>query len=230
VAFTNVAPGTYTYLVTAPDFSFTRKVVVSISGASFSHRIALAPVVAGADVGLRVVLTWGDCQSGTSNLVPCDLDSHITGPSTSESERFHVAYFNESYLGGTDTIAVLDNDATSGLGPETITLRPRIGGVYKYYVHNYTDAADSLSTRLNSARARVDVYRGANLIATFFPPANAQGVLWAVFQVDGTTITPVNEMIRIQDFPIVPGTFLRAADADTDERRAIVQDWTRRRK
>jgi hypothetical protein len=228
--FANISPGTYTYLVTAPGFSFTRKVVVSIDGASLSTRIALAPVVAGDGVGIRVVLTWGDCQGGVSNLVPCDLDSHMTGPGASADDRFHVAYFNASYLSGQDTVAVLDNDATDGLGPETVTLRPSTSGVYKYYVHNYTDAADSLSTRLNSARARVDVYKGTSLIATFFPPANNQGVLWAVFQIDGSTITPVNEMIRIQDFPVVPGTFLRASDADSDERRAIVRDWSRRPK
>jgi hypothetical protein len=208
--FAAIPPGTYTYLVTAPGFSFTRKVVVSIAGLSLSTRVALAPVVGGDMTGLRVVLTWGDCQGGASNLVPCDLDSHVTGPTLSEVDRFHVAYFNGVYRDGSDTVAVLDNDATNGLGPETITLRPRATGVYKYYVHNYSDAADSLSTRLNSARARVDVYKGSSLIATFFPPPNRQGVLWAVFQVEGSTITAVNEMIRIQDFPIVPRTFLRA--------------------
>ena len=208
--FAGIPPGTYTYLVTAPDFSFTRKVVVSIDGLSLSTRIALAPVIAGDVAGLRVVLTWGDCQGGASNLVPCDLDSHMTGPAASADDRFHVAYFNGVHLSGEDTIAVLDNDATDGLGPETVTLRPRTSGVYKYYVHDYSDAADSLSTRLSTARARVDVYNGTDLIATFFPPANRQGVLWAVFQVEGSTITPVNEMIRIQDFPVVPGTFLRA--------------------
>lgn len=209
-AFAAIPPGTYTYLVTAAGFSFTRKVVVSIDGLSLSTRIALAPVVAGDVPGLRVVLTWGDCQGGTSNLVPCDLDAHMTGPDASGDSRFHVAYFNGVHLSGEDTVAVLDNDATDGLGPETVTLRPRATGVYKYYVHDYSDAGDSLSTRLSSARARVDVYKGTNLIATFFPPVNQPGVLWAVFQVDGSTITPVNEMIRIQDFPTVPGTFLRA--------------------
>ena len=229
VSFASLPPGTYTYLVTAAGFSFTRKVAVSISGLSLSSRIALAPVVAGEVAGLRVVLTWGDCQGGASNLIPCDLDSHATGPGASGEGRFHVAYFNGLHLSGDDTVAVLDNDATGGLGPETVTLRPRTSGVYKYYVHNYTDAADSMSTRLSSARARVDVYRGTDLVATFFPPPGAPGVLWAVFQVEGSTITPVNEMIRIQDFPSVPGTFLRAPDG-SDEPRGIVQGWKRRTK
>lgn len=231
VTFPGVPAGTYTYLVTASGYSFTRKVVVALGGVSLTTRTALAPVV-NATLGLRVVLSWGDCQGGTSNLVPCDLDAHMTGPANAPAEgRFHVAYFNEVHMGVEDTVAVLDNDATTGFGPETMTLRPQSSGVYKFYVHNYSDAADSTSTRLSvSARARVDVYKGANLIATFYPPPNKPGVLWAVFQLEGSTITPVNEMIRIQDFPIVPGTFLRAPDPDADERRAIVQDWPRRPK
>ncbi|MGH7638543.1 MAG: carboxypeptidase regulatory-like domain-containing protein [Gemmatimonadaceae bacterium] len=229
--FAGVPPGTYTYVVTATGFSFTRKVVVSIDGASLSTRIALAPVL-GTTLGLRVVLSWGDCQGGASNLVPCDLDVHMTGPASAPDEgRFHVAYFNEFYLSGEDTVAVLDNDATTGLGPETVTLRPKSSGVYKFYVHNYTDVADSMSTRLSaSARARVDVYKGTSLIATFYPPPATPGVLWAVFQIDGSSITPVNEMIRIQDFPVVPGTFLRMPDADSDEIRSIIRDWPGRRK
>ena len=231
VTFPSVPAGTYTYLVTAPGYSFTRKVVVSLGGVSLTARIALAPALS-TTLGLRVVLSWGDCLGGASNLVPCDLDVHMTGPGSAPDEgRFHVAYFNEFYLSGEDTVAVLDNDATTGLGPETVTLRPASSGVYKFYVHNYTDAADSMSTRLSaSARARVDVYKGTSLIATFYPPPAAPGVLWAVFQIDGSSITPVNEMIRIQDFPVVPGTFLRMPDADSDEIRGIIRDWPRRGK
>lgn len=216
----SVPAGTYTYRVTATDFSFTRTVVVSIGATSRDTRITLSPTVTGN--GLRIVLSWGDCADPA---VPCDLDSHLTGPTSppDEAGRFHVAWFNDFYFNSPDTVAVLDNDAVSGLGPETITLRQKAAGVYKYYVHNFTDAVDTASTSLSTtAQARVNVYQGANLIATFLPPSGQQGTMWAVFQVEGTTITPVNQMLKVQDFTEVPADFMRiGADADSDIRRLM---------
>jgi len=208
-----VPAGTYTYRVTATNFSFTRTVVVSIGSTTRDTRITLSPTVIGG--GFRIVLTWGDC---TNPEVPCDLDSHATGPTSppDAAGRFHVAYFNEFYFNSPDTVAVLDNDAVSGLGPETITLRQKAAGIYKYYVHNYSDGADTSSTRLSTtAQARVNVYQGTNLIATFQPPSGQQGTVWAVFQVEGTTITSVNQMLKIQDFSEVPDDFMRIGDEDT---------------
>lgn len=235
-AFPSIPPGTYTLAVGGDGYSATRKVAVSVGAASRTVRIPLSPLVTGDPGALRVVLSWGDCAA--NQAVPCDLDAHATGPASAPDEgRFHVAYFSDLYLRGSDTVAVLDNDATEGVGPETITLRPREAGIYKYYVHNYTDGSDTTggmdtsSTRLSTtAQARVDVYRGANLVATFFPPSGQPGTLWNVFQYDGTTLTPVNEMIRVQDFPVVPGDFLRMPDPERDEQRRILQDWTRRPK
>lgn len=209
----SVPAGTYTYRVTATNFSFTRTVVVSIGATTRDTRIPLSPTVTGN--GLRIVLSWGDCSDPA---VPCDLDSHLTGPTSppDPAGRFHVAYFNDFYFNSPDTVAVLDNDATGGLGPETITLRQKAAGVYKYYVHNYTDGADTAGTRLSTtSQARVNVYQGANLIATFLPPAGQQGTVWAVFQIEGTTITPVNQMLKIQDFSEVPADFMRIGDDDT---------------
>jgi hypothetical protein len=222
----SVPAGTYTYAVGTTGFSLTRGVVVSVGGVTGSLRVALPPAVAMGAGDLRVVLSWGDCAGGTSNTVPCDLDAHVTGPASAPDDgRFHVAYFNEAYLSGLDTIATLDNDATGGLGPETVTLRPRSAGAFKFYVHNYSDGADTGSARLSTAQARVEVYRGAHLVAAFRAPPEP-GVLWAVFQYDGTRITPVNDMVKIADFPVVPGDFLRAP-GENDEVRTIL---SRRRK
>jgi len=224
----SVPAGTYTYRVTATNFSFTRTVVVSVGSTTRDTRITLSPTVTGN--GLRIVLSWGNC---TDPNVPCDLDSHLTGPTSppDAAGRFHVAYFQEFYFNSPDTVAVLDNDAVSGLGPETITLRQKAAGIYKYYVHNYSDGADTASTRLSTtAQAKVNVYQGTNLIATFLPPSGQQGTVWAVFQVEGTTITPMNQMLKVQDFSEVPADFMRiGTDVDTDLRR-LMDDLRQRRK
>jgi hypothetical protein len=211
--FAGVPAGTYTYTVTATGFSFTRRVAVALSAQTRDTRIVLSPTATGS--GLRIVLSWGDCASPS---VPCDLDSHMTGPASApDTGRFHVAFYQKSYFSSPDTVAVLDNDAVSGLGPETVTLRQKATGTYKYYVHNFTDRADTSSTRLSSsAQARVDVYQGTNLLATFLPPSGQQGTIWAVFQVEGSTIIPVNQMLKIQDFSTVPGDFMVLGDPDVE--------------
>jgi uncharacterized protein YfaP (DUF2135 family) len=209
----SVPAGTYTYTVTGTGFSYTRVVAVAIAATTRDTRINLSPTVSGN--GLRIVLTWGDCVANPA--VPCDLDSHLTGPTSppDASGRFYVAYFNPFYYNSPDTVAVLDNDAMDGLGPETITLRQKAAGAYKYYVHNFTDGADTTSTRLStSAQARVNVYQGANLIATFLPPSGEEGTVWAVFQVEGTTITPVNQMLKMEDFNELPADFMRVGGGD----------------
>lgn len=217
----SVPAGTYTVFVGKSGFSRNQKSTVVVNAVTSNVRVPLSPVLTGTN--LRIVLSWGDC---TNVNVPCDLDSHLTGPTSApDTGRFHVAYFNEFYFSSPDTVAVLDNDAVSGLGPETITLRQKAAGAYKYYVHNFSDGSDTTSMRLSSsAQARVDLYQGSNLVAVFFPPSGHPGTLWAVFQVEGTTITPVNQIIRFQDFSDLPSDFIRIGSADASDVRRILRD------
>jgi hypothetical protein len=203
---TGVAPGTYTYTVTAAGYTSNRRVAVSVTAVTRDSRIPLSPALTGTDI--RIVLSWGNCSDPD---VPCDLDSHLTGPASApDTGRFHVAYFNDIYQSESTVVAALDNDATNGLGPETITLRQQAAGIYKYYIHNFSDGFDTTGTRLSAtSQAKVEVYQGATLVATFFPPAGQAGTVWAVFQVEGTAITTVNQMLKIQDFTEVPGDFMR---------------------
>jgi hypothetical protein len=222
-----VASGTYTLVVGRSGFSKSRTTAVVVGGAARDNRVPLSPTLAGT--GIRVVLSWGDCVANQS--VPCDLDSHLTGPASAPDEgRFHVAYFNDAYVSGTDSVGVLDNDATSGLGPETITLRQKASGVYKYYVHNYSAGTDTTSTALsNSAQARVQVYQGSTLVATFVPPTGQQGTLWAVFQVEGANLLPVNQILKLQDFSEVPADFMRVGSTPDSDLQRLVAELQRRR-
>jgi len=59
-------------------------------------------------------------------------------------------------------------------------------GVYKYYVHDFTNRNNSTSTRLANSGAKVNVYFGSTLAYTFNVPAGS-GTCWHVFTYNATT-------------------------------------------
>ncbi len=182
--FEGVDAGTYTVTATASGYTegFRTGIVVGASE-TFNQDVTLSPVGSG-DV-VRIVLTWG--------ASPSDLDSHLTGP-LALGGRFHVYYAAEGSLTAAPW-AALDLDDTSSFGPETITIVQYVAGVYRYSVHDYSNSDLTSSTALSTSGARVDVYRGAELVGSFFPPGQ-DGTLWTVFELDGTTLTltPIGTM------------------------------------
>lgn len=72
---------------------------------------------------LRFVLAWG--------LNPVDLDIRLATPTGCQ-----VAYFNKQCADGQQNVQ-LDNDVTSGYGPETISMARPMNGVYTFYVNKY---------------------------------------------------------------------------------------------
>ena len=186
--FAGLAAGAYTFQFSAPGYSENITVGSAVGGQTQTvPDVLLPPAAAGS--GLVVVLTWG--ASGTG--VPADLDAHVTGPDGSGS-RFHVYAGSRAFVFSGDTIAALELDDVSYSGPEVVTLRPTAPpGVYRYYVHNYSGRTETTSLALaDSAKARVDVYQNNRVIATFFPPPNAAGTLWKVFEFDGARLFPAN--------------------------------------
>lgn len=143
----------------------------------------LTPVL--SDDEYRVVLTWSS--------TPRDLDSHISGP-LSTGDRFHVYYRNMSASDNGEIVAKLDLDDMSSYGPETITLKKTQAGVYKYAVHDYTNSSSTSSTALSMSGAKVELYRGNTLIATYNVPINTTGTVWNVFEIEGDTIRTINTM------------------------------------
>ncbi len=125
---------------------------------------------------IRVVLTWGS--------TPRDLDSHLTGPSESSTNRFHLYYANRDIgQAGTDNWqADLDYDDTTSFGPEVITVRKFVPGEYYFYVHNYGGASNS--TALSYSGAVVRVYRGneAAPVNEFNVTKDQVGKYWNVFK------------------------------------------------
>ncbi len=128
----------------------------------------------------RIVLTWDEN--------PRDIDSHLTGSSSGADTRFHVFYSNPN-----TPYANLDVDDTSSFDPETITITQQSAGVYRYSVHDYTNLNSATSIGLSLSGARVRVFGEAGLLAEFNVP-NQSGTLWAVFELIGNQIMPVNSM------------------------------------
>ncbi|MGN0491477.1 dockerin type I domain-containing protein [Ruminococcus sp.] len=128
----------------------------------------------------EAILSWGGN--------PSDLDSHITGP-TSSGGTFHVYYQNKNAYDDNQTVATLDQDVTSGYGPETVTLYPvNNNNRYTYYVYNYSG-----SGTIPTSNAKIDLYKNGNLIKTFSPPStNSSGRTWTVFAIQNGQIYTIN--------------------------------------
>lgn len=129
----------------------------------------------------RIVLTWGNN--------PRDLDSHITGI-TSSGSSFHVYYSNKNAWDEDVHVANLDVDDTNGEGPETVTLIPTTAQTYRYYVYRY-DGDGSIST----SGAHIEVYKGNTRIAMYDAPTNqGTGDYWTVFEITNGQIKAINKI------------------------------------
>jgi hypothetical protein len=176
-SFPALAAGTYT--VRALKTGFTNGAVTATVAAATQDAPVLFLSPVGTNVAWRFVLSWG--------ASPSDLDSHLTGPVAGETNRFHIYFSNKGSLTASP-FARLDVDVTSGFGPETITIAQQTAGVYRYYVYQWSSAGS-----IPASNARVDVYQGNTLVRQFFAPQGT-GRYWTVFEIDGTTLTPVNTL------------------------------------
>lgn len=175
-SFTNVPAGTYTVLVRAVGYADAFKTGIAVGATNTSNQdIFVSP--SGATGLVRIVLTWRSS--------PRDLDSYLTGPQANSTGRF-VVWYGGSGNCSAPPYACLDNDVTGGFGPETITISQQLTGRYRYSVNQY-----SSDGTIATSGARVDVYIG-NVLAQSFSVPSGSGRDWTVFDLDGSTITPIN--------------------------------------
>ncbi|MGN0710264.1 MAG: WG repeat-containing protein [Anaerovoracaceae bacterium] len=143
-----------------------------------------------ADGETRITLEWGEN--------PSDLDSHLFGPTSSESDSgtFHIYYpVKEQRIGD----AMLDKDDVEGNGFETTTIYRQHDGTYKYCVFDFTNGSSYESDEMSFSNARVSVYQKDRCVAVFDVPVNKVGNLWEVFELNGNTITPINNVTNHMD-------------------------------
>lgn len=199
--FPGLPAGTYSVLGRAGGFANGVQTGVVIGDREVAgQNLSLSPNTE----DITVVLRWG--------ADPSDLDSHLTGPTESGS-RFHVYYASEGSL-LTSPFAALDVDDVTSYGPETITISRQFSGSYRYSVHDYTNGRENPSSGLGRSGAQVKVYRGGSLIAEFNVP-DQPGTLWTVFELEGSTIRPVDSMQYVSD-PSRVGTMSVSSSTATD--------------
>ncbi len=187
--FLELDAGNYTLEVIGEGFITGYFTVVSVGDKnSDNQNFSITPIL--LDGEFRIVLTWGES--------PKDLDSHLTGPLEDSDERFHVS-FRAKGSQVTSPYSFLDLDDTIKYGPETITIKEKKEGVYRYSVLDYTNARSSFSSALGNSGAKVKVYKGSNLVHTFNVP-NQEGVFWAVFDIVGDEIVPINRVQYVKEY------------------------------
>lgn len=192
----NVTSGYAHISVSAANYTSTTQTTGALSClTSNSASVALSPASGtGALTSgeFRVVLTWG--------ADPADLDSHLTGPSSDGTSRFHIYY---PYSSRTTDVANLDVDDTTSYGPETVTVSPPSGaatlrpGIYRYSVHHYSG-----SGTIGSSGATVRLTLANGTIYTYVPTAlsfSGYKDVWTVFELtvaaNGTMyIAPVDSV------------------------------------
>ena len=174
--------GFYTIEFSKEGFIPTYKNIFIGLGLTNSQDATISP--AETEGTYRIVLTWGEN--------PRDVDSHVYGKFTNGS-AFHVYYINKSeYYNGTE-ICNLDVDDTTSYGPETITLKPTVNGVYYYYLHRYAGEG-----YLSTSNAQINVYSGNTLVRTFNVPADkGNSDYWNVFAIKNNSII-VNNTITYE--------------------------------
>jgi hypothetical protein len=181
--------------------------VNQFSGSDIPSRQQGAEYVdAGSQLNLKapvdVVLDWR--QSVAAGQL--DLDSHLTGPTSLGSDspvRFHTN-FNDKGSITTAPYVQLYKDvipAIGGSGPEQTRIQVLQDGVYRFYVHDYTNRDREQSPALAQSGANVTVYNtGSNDLTpdkAYDPntayggainvPTDRLGNVWYSFQLDSRT-------------------------------------------
>ncbi len=178
--------GCYTVEVVKDGYIKSYANVVCTNMDNVAQDVAMTPIL--SDDEYRIVLTWSS--------TPSDLDSHISGP-LSDGDRFHVLYSDMSAYDNDTTVAMLDLDDTDSYGPETITLKKTQNGTYRYAVHDFSNRESQSSKALSMSGAKVTLYRGNALIATYNVPVNTVGTVWNVFEISGDELRSINTFENI---------------------------------
>ncbi len=206
-SFTGLVAGSNSVTVSASGYTTASQVVELSCTAATNVGIALNPTSGAGAISansVRIILTWGDN--------PRDLDSHLTGPTSSSTgttdttNRYHVYFSSKTRecdtTNTTSCVTRLDVDDTSGLGPETVTIAPPSGsstlraGLYRYTIHHYSG-----SNTIATSGANVRLLLGNSSERTFTPSSSTtlggSGSIWTVFElmVDSSgqiTVLPVD--------------------------------------
>ncbi len=197
----SVKAGIYEVAATKPEYVPSGRTLTVLGGQS-NINFSLSPENQSAEGNsLRAVLQWG--------AEPSDLDSHLSGPTG------HVYYYNMSVSN-----ASLDVDDVTSYGPETIVLQDTESGIYRYYVHDYSNRDSRYSTAISDSGANVALYNGSTHLYTIHVPEGEDGTLWHVFNFDPQTmeIELINSFSYQSEPEYVGGYYYRSNDPVDNEK------------
>ncbi|MCK9618043.1 MAG: carboxypeptidase regulatory-like domain-containing protein [Lentimicrobiaceae bacterium] len=200
--FNNLKAGNYTIESSGTGYVTSYFSAISIGGQNTGNQNGTITPQINPDE-YRFILTWGE--------YPSDLDSHLTGP-TNESYRFHTYYQNLEFWYNNELYASLDIDDISSFGPETTTIYNLQNGMYRFSVHDYSNRGSTYSLSMSNSNAQVRIYKGSDLVQTFYVPTNTEGTLWTVFEIYNNNIVPINTMTYASD----PSGITKQANTDAN--------------
>ena len=150
-----------------------------------------------------IVLRW---DQPTRNNLLLDLDSHLTGPTSLGVDspiRFHTRFDSRGSTSEAP-FAELYKDVRPDQGTfcseQTRIQVLQENGIYRFYVHDYTNRNSTQSTDLSNSGANVSVHNGLGLTTAqardtvgpiigspILVPTNQGGNVWYVLQLDSKT-------------------------------------------
>jgi hypothetical protein len=155
--------GNYKRVISKSGWATREKEIIvnGVSKSDESQKVYLSPAVD----GWRVVLTWG--------ALPKSLDAHLLLNNSTE-----ISLLSKTVTLGSGKIT-LEEDNINGYGPESITLT-KVGGVYKYYVHNY-----SKEVTLSDSQAVAVLYKGDQQVSeVLVPKGSGNNNIWYVYEIN----------------------------------------------
>ncbi len=149
---------------------------------------------------VQFTLEWGTEESGASS----DIDSHLIGPRADAEGTFHVYYSDKSYSVWEDEeesviYADLDVDDTTYEGPEHTTIYKETPGIYRFYIHNFSEGGASGNMEMMAKSSiKVTITIGSSTYTYYCP--NQAGNLWYVCDYNSITHTIIPKNI-VSTFP-----------------------------
>jgi len=155
---------------TLPARSSSRIIVSGRRGAFLTNSVARD--VTTTQVDLTPCLTLPSANAATVRLTwgenPRDIDSHLRTP-----DGAHVYFASKGSLTAAP-FSSLDVDDVTGFGPEVTTIRRPKVGIYRFYLHNYSQ---SFNPGMTGSPTRVELnYAGRPVV--FTPPAGEGSALY----------------------------------------------------
>ena len=143
---------------------------------AFLTNATSADVLAASPFDIPTCLTLPSANAATMRLTwgasPSDIDSHLRTPDGS-----HVYYASQGLL-TTAPFASLDVDDVTGFGPEVTTIRrPRVG-IYRFYLHNFSQ---SFTPGMTGSPTRVELNYVGRTVVFSPPPGEGSALYWHMF-------------------------------------------------